>query len=239
MRINKTKKASITIYLSLIFVTVLLLISIIIESARMNMVQSECKTFTYLATDSVLAGYARQVYEDYGVLMFWENESVNENLKKYIQANIELGDVEHKGSNLLMTRLKNIKAKEKKYVWSNGGEEFVREVSNYMKYAVATEAIDKVINISANKSDDHSNSNISGNNSNSNSNKINGTGNNNGKNDSTDSNSNGKNDSADSNSNGGVGSGEYNLGDVDEIIDDSKSKEIQENVEKICDEIKN
>ena len=64
MRINKTKKASITIYLSLIFVTVLLLISIIIESARMNMVQSECKTFTYLATDSVLAGYARQVYED-------------------------------------------------------------------------------------------------------------------------------------------------------------------------------
>lgn len=47
----------------------------------MNMVQSECKTFTYLATDSVLAGYARQVYEDYGVLMFWENESVNENLK--------------------------------------------------------------------------------------------------------------------------------------------------------------
>lgn len=239
MRINKTKKASITIYLSLIFVTVLLLISIIIESARMNMVQSECKTFTYLATDSVLAGYARQVYEDYGVLMFWENESVNENLKKYIQANIELGDVEHKGSNLLMTRLKNIKAKEKKYVWSNGEEEFVREVSNYMKYAVATEAIDKVINISANKSDDHSNSNISGNNSNSNSNKINGTGNNNGKNDSTDSNSNGKNDSADSNSNGGVGSGEYNLGDVDEIIDDSKSKEIQENVEKICDEIKN
>lgn len=139
-----------------------------------------------------------------------------------------MGDVEHKGSNLLMTRLKNIKAKEKKYVWNNGGEEFVREVSNYMKYAVATEAIDKVINISANKSDDHSNSNISGNNSNSNSNKINGTGNNNG-----------KNDSADSNSNGGVGSAEYNLGDVDEIIDDSKSKEIQENVEKICDEIKN
>ena len=46
-----------------------------------------------------MAGYARQVYEDYGVLMFWENESVNENLKKYIQANIELGDVEHKGSN--------------------------------------------------------------------------------------------------------------------------------------------
>ena len=131
-----------------------------------------------------------------------------------------------------MTRLKNIKAKEKKYVWSNGGEEFVREVSNYMKYAVATEAIDKVINISANKSDDHSNSNISGNNSNSNSNKINGTGNNNGKNDSTDSNSNGKNDSADSNSNGGVGSGEYNLGDVDEIIDDSKSKEIQEMLKK-------
>lgn len=222
MRINKTKKASITIYLSLIFVAVLLLISIIIESTRMNMVQSECKTFTYLATDSVMAGYVRQVYEDYGVLMFWENQSVNENLKKYIQANIELGDVEHKGSNLLMTRLKNIKVKEKKYVWNNGGEEFTREVSNYMKYAVATEAIDKVINISANKNDDDSNSNMSGNNSN----KINGTG------------SNGKNDSNESNSNGGVGYGDYNLEDVDDIIDNSKSKEIQENVEKICDEIK-
>ena len=61
------KKGSITIYISLVFVSVLLLISIVIESTRINVVQTECKSFTYLAADSVLAGYVRQVYEDYGM----------------------------------------------------------------------------------------------------------------------------------------------------------------------------
>ena len=63
------KKGSITIYLSLVLISVLLLVCIIIESTRINVVQTECKAFTHLASDSVLAGYARQVYKDYGILL--------------------------------------------------------------------------------------------------------------------------------------------------------------------------
>ena len=87
------KKGSITIYISLVFVSVLLLISIVIESTRINVVQTECKSFTYLAADSVLAGYVRQVYEDYGILLVWEDKSLKEQLMKYIQANINLADL--------------------------------------------------------------------------------------------------------------------------------------------------
>lgn len=58
----------------MVLISILLLVSIIIESARMNVVQTECRAFTHLASDSVLAGYARQVYEDYGILLVWEEK---------------------------------------------------------------------------------------------------------------------------------------------------------------------
>ena len=41
-----------------------------------------------MAGDSVLAGYARQVYDEYGILLVWETTPLKEQLKKYIQANI-------------------------------------------------------------------------------------------------------------------------------------------------------
>lgn len=138
--------------MSLVFVSVLLLISIITESARMNVVQTECKSFTYLASDSVLAGYARQVYEDYGVLLVWEDKTIKEQLMKYLQANINLADLNIGGTNIMATRLKDINIKETKYVVRNGGEEFINQVLSYMKYGIATEAVNKLVDLYSNNS---------------------------------------------------------------------------------------
>lgn len=146
------KKGSITIFLSLVLVSVLLLVSIITEAARMNVVQTECKGFTYLASDSVLAGYARQIYTDYGVLLVWEDKTIKEQLMKYLQANINLADLNPSGTNIMATRLKDINIEKTNYVVRNGGEDFIKQVLSYMKYAVATEAVSKLINLYSNNS---------------------------------------------------------------------------------------
>ena len=129
------KKGSITIYISIILVSVILVVSVISESARVSVVQSQSKAFTYMAADSVMAQYARQIYEDYGILLVWENESVKEQMKKYIQANINMADLNVKGSNFMGTNLLNLKIQEIEYVTENGGENLIKQIGEYVKYS--------------------------------------------------------------------------------------------------------
>lgn len=145
------KKGSITIYLSLVLISILLLISIIIESARMNVVHTECKVFTHLASDSVLAGYARQVYEDYGILLVWEEKTLKEQLMEYIQANIDLADLKITGTNIMATKIRDINVRQVQYVADNGGEMFIEQILAYMKYAATTKAVNKLIGLYSKK----------------------------------------------------------------------------------------
>lgn len=141
------KRGSITIYLSLVLISVLILISVVTESARMNIVQTECKVFTHLASDSVLAGYARQVYEDYGILLVWEEKTLKEQLMEYIQANIEQADLNVATANIMSTQVRDIKIGQVQYVEDNGGETFIEQILSYMKYAVVKESVNKLMDL--------------------------------------------------------------------------------------------
>ncbi|MCI8956582.1 MAG: hypothetical protein HFG29_06280 [Eubacterium sp.] len=141
------QRGSITIYLSLVLISVLLLVSIVIESTRINVVQTECRAFTHLASDSVLAGYARQVYKDYGILLVWEEKTLKEQLMEYIQANIEQADLNLTTTNIMATRIRDIKIRQVQYVEHNGGETFIEQILSYMKYSVTTESVNKMINL--------------------------------------------------------------------------------------------
>ena len=94
-------KGSITIYISLILTALIFLFSTIAESARLNVVCVRSRDITQMAVDSVMAGYAQQVYDDYGILLVWENISAEEQLRKYIQANIKMADLNGRGGNFL------------------------------------------------------------------------------------------------------------------------------------------
>lgn len=149
------KKGSITIYLIIILMSIIILINVITESARINAIHAECKDFTYLAADSVLAGYGRQIYEDYGILLVWNNKSIEKQVKKYIQANINLADLNKAGNNCMNTRISSIKMNNIKYVVNEGGKNFVNQISAYMKYAAPMEAVDQLTDLfsSNNKGD--------------------------------------------------------------------------------------
>lgn len=135
-------KGSITIYLSIIIVSVLLFICVISESARMNMVQMECEDFTHMAVNSILAGYGKQIYDDYGILLVWENQSVEEQLEKYIQANINLAGLSNRGTNFMNTSLTNVEICRQEYATDKEGEKFSEQIVSYMKYAGTIKAID-------------------------------------------------------------------------------------------------
>ena len=140
-------RGSITIYLSLIMTTVMLFVSVVSEAARISAVYSECKSFTYMAADSVLAGYARQIYDEYGVLLVWENQSIKEELKKYIQANINMADLRGSGTNFISTKLDDIEMENVEYATDKEGDLFVTQIVSYMKYAGGAGAANQLIEL--------------------------------------------------------------------------------------------
>lgn len=139
------KKGSITIYLCIVLISVILLVNIICEGARIGSVQAQIKSYTYMSTESVLAGYGRQIYEDYGILLVWEDKKIESTIKKNIQDNINMADLNKKGANLLGTNLVKIEAFDKEYVTNKGGIYFSKQINSYVKYAGAMKAVDELV----------------------------------------------------------------------------------------------
>ena len=143
---NMKRRGSVSIYLAIVFLSIVLLVCGIAEAARVNAVQSKSKAVTMMAADSEMAGYAKQVYDDYGLLLVWQKESLDETLSKYIQANIKMADVEVRGNDFLESDLQEVSVTKKVYATDNGGDAFAKQVSEYLKYAGLKNAIDRLIN---------------------------------------------------------------------------------------------
>lgn len=154
------RKGSITIYLAIVLLSVLLLICVVIEGARVAAVQSKAKSITYMASDSVLAGYARQVYEDYGLLLVWGKEDMRNTLESYIQANIQMADLEVKGTDLLNADVRDVEVKRKVYITDKGGQEFRNQITKYLGYAGLTESVIDLINNSKNIKEEKDTNNV-------------------------------------------------------------------------------
>ena len=127
-------RGSITIYLSMILISVMLLVNVIGESARISAVQAQIKSYTYMSAESALAGYGRQVYEDYGILLVWEKQTVESVIKKNIQDNINMADLNEPGLNFLGTNLVNLEVTGKEYLTKKGGQYFSNQIKSYIKY---------------------------------------------------------------------------------------------------------
>lgn len=140
------RRGSVSIYLAIVFLSIVLLVCGIAEAARVNAVQSKSKAVTMMAADSEMAGYAKQVYDDYGLLLVWQKESLDGTLSKYIQANIKMADVEVRGNDFLESDLQEVSVTKKVYATDNGGDAFAKQVSEYLKYAGLKNAIDRLIN---------------------------------------------------------------------------------------------
>ena len=144
--IFRMKKGSISIFLAMIFLSIVLLVSVIAEAARMSAVQAKSTSVSYMASDSVMASYAKQVYEDYGLLLVWEKQKIEDMLLEYVQANIQMADLEVSGNDFMMPDVMKANIKKKILITDSGGDYFVEQVEKYLKYAGLTAVIKKLKN---------------------------------------------------------------------------------------------
>lgn len=138
-------KASVTIFLSLVITVVIVVVCTVIESARISVSQMEGKTATYMAVESVFAGYGKQLYQDYGILLAWEQEPLGNQVTRYMQDNINMADLDFKKYDFSNIEIESVNILKQKYATDKEGDLFVKQVVDYAKYIVGIDAVNKLI----------------------------------------------------------------------------------------------
>ena len=138
-------KASVTIFLSLVITVVIVVVCTVIESARISVSQMEGKAATYMAVESVFAGYGKQLYQDYGILLAWEQEPLGNQVTRYMQDNINMADLDFKKYDFSNIEIESVNILKQKYATDKEGDLFVKQVVDYAKYIVGIHAVNKLI----------------------------------------------------------------------------------------------
>ncbi len=128
-------------------VLVLALICTLIESGRVSAINARLRSVTYMAADSVFAEYAQPMFDEYGVTFLWmSEESLTNKFNKYIAENLNVESTGLKQS-LSLYGMQPIGSELKSIVWAtdNNGTVFADQVYEYMKYALANEAIEELL----------------------------------------------------------------------------------------------
>lgn len=133
----------ITIFFSIIMLCIFALIGTLIESARISAANLRLAQSTRIAVNSVFSEYAMEVFSDYGIFLLWkdENEIVTE-VSNYLNKNINYKkDFIQKNNDLLGIRINQIELCDVKYVSGHRGEDMANQIYDYMKYRIAGDAI--------------------------------------------------------------------------------------------------
>lgn len=138
-------RASITIFLSLVITVVIVVICTVIESSRISVSQMEGKAATYMAVESVFAGYGKQLYQDYGILLAWEQEPLGNQVTRYMQDNINMADLDFKKYDFINMEIESVNISKQKYATDEEGDLFVKQVVDYAKYIVGIDAVNELI----------------------------------------------------------------------------------------------
>lgn len=143
MASKKNLQGGMTLFFCITILVTLSLICTVIESARVYATMTCAKSVSYRALESEFARYSRQVFDDYGLLMKWEENDIGTSI--YSASTIEQLKSVNATSDLLGYQIDKVKLKDKVYVTSNGGRDFVNQVIDYEKYAAAADGAEKLL----------------------------------------------------------------------------------------------
>ncbi|MDD6293146.1 MAG: DUF5702 domain-containing protein [Eubacteriales bacterium] len=144
---KKKAKGSITVFLSLIMLLIFSLVCTVIEISRISSAYARCNEITYMALDSTFSSYAREIFEDYGIMLLWKNDTqLLNDYTKYVDKNSNYKkDFKYNIYDILGVRNANSKVETVKNVMDNGGEIIYDQICDYMKNAIAQDVIDKLM----------------------------------------------------------------------------------------------
>ena len=145
--IKRKCRSSITIYLTLMLVLVMALICTLIESGRVSAVNARLRSITYMAADSCFAEFAEPLFSDYGVMFLWCDEAeFTEKFNSYVTHNLSLDGTEAR-NDITLYGMQHVQTECSDITWATdqNGEVFARQVESYMKYHLAEEAVEKLL----------------------------------------------------------------------------------------------
>lgn len=133
-------KGSVTLFVAMIFLLVITVIMTVITSARIQGAGIMVSTSVSCSLDSVFAGYDKELFDKFGVLLFKgeDKETVISQLNGYLKDNIE----NTAGLDLYKIELNGIELESLTNITEYGGLLWFEEAVEYEKYA-------KVINMAA------------------------------------------------------------------------------------------
>ena len=138
-------RASITIYLALVLVIIMTLICTLVESGRVSAIKMKLRGITYMSMDAMFSGYARELFDEYGVMFIWTDEDkFLEEFNEYVEENLNttgLG-ITRKADLYGMSREVS-EIREIKWATDEGGKLFGDQVSEYMNYYLLENAAEK------------------------------------------------------------------------------------------------
>ncbi|MCM1244548.1 MAG: DUF5702 domain-containing protein [Roseburia sp.] len=141
---KNNQPAGITVFLSLTLLIIMALLGTMVEVTRGKVCRVYGRHTLRAATDSLLTEYSRPLYEEYH-LFFIEDagKSFEKSIAEYAADALETEGIAGRGTDLYDGALTNVVAEQKKYMGDDGGEELKRQIADYMKRSIASDAFDK------------------------------------------------------------------------------------------------
>ena len=145
---NKRTEGSITVFLSLILLLVLSVVCTAIEFTRVSSADARSSEITYISLDSCFSAYAREVFEDYGIMVLWQKEDeFLSSYQEYVLKNSDYRkDFMTNPVDLLSLRHKYTDIDDMVMAVDGDGELIEKQIYKYMKAAVTEDVIEELIN---------------------------------------------------------------------------------------------
>lgn len=138
-------KGSVTIYLCLVLTVILSLLCTMTEAARVYAAKAKISGVTYVAGESVKGEYVREIFDEYGLLMYWDNDDLEDEISQYINSNLELSALDYESTDLFGVSLLEAGTENVVFAMDDGGEELISQIVSYMEYKSVGEAVDFLI----------------------------------------------------------------------------------------------
>lgn len=143
---NKNIKGSITVFISLIMLFILAVVTTVIEIARITSTYTRATEVSDISLESCFSSYAKEVFEDYGIMILWKNtEEFEDAYKQYLNKNVSFKDIIFNYSDIYGLKVIDTSIENKITPLDNAGEYIAAQIYSYMKLAVSEDIINKML----------------------------------------------------------------------------------------------
>lgn len=142
------RNGSITLFLSLIILIVISLVLTSVENARISSAYTRGNEISYMALDSCFSSYAKEVFDEYGLMMLWKGD--NEIINVYNEFSEKNSNYKN-DSNIMVADLLSLEYMGAQIIGEktvrDNGELIGNQIYDYMKLAVPKDAIENILGI--------------------------------------------------------------------------------------------